>query len=105
MRQRDITSPKRRVVWNEAHAIGPKSFVGYLKVFSDKTATKLKSNDLVSCPVHIVLMKCSAKYRRWLTENAHIVVGSLQVRVCSDLKDTFSINKGQSFVYWFTGTD
>lgn len=58
-----MSNPQRIVVWNEGDAEGSKSFVGYLQVFGDKSATKLKNNAIVAYPVHFVLMNFSAKHR------------------------------------------
>lgn len=52
--------------WIDGDVEGPKSFVGYLHMFSDKTATALNSTCLVGYPVHVVSMICSAEHRRRL---------------------------------------
>ena len=42
------------VIWNDCNSGFPRSFVGFLKMFTDKTSTTLKSNALVAYPIHAV---------------------------------------------------
>lgn len=73
--------------------------MGNLEVFSNKNTPKLETTALVPNYVHVVLMNYLAMYRRWLLENKRPVVGLLLVRVCSDLKGSYSIDRGRSSGY------
>lgn len=43
----------------------PKSFVGFVQVFSEQIETTLKSPRLVAYPVRVILVNISLSHRRW----------------------------------------
>lgn len=47
---------------------GPRSFVAFVQIFSDKTATTLRKQWNAYVFVHAVLLNCSARFRRRLNE-------------------------------------
>lgn len=100
-----LSGLERSTVCDDGDAKGPKFFMGYFQVFSDKTATTSKNTSPPAYPVHIVLMTCSSKYRHCLIQNKHIMVRSLPVRVISDWANSCIIYEVQSSVHWFTSTD
>lgn len=51
-----------------------KAICGLVKLFSDQTATKLKSTDLTVSPVHAVLLTVCARRKTSLTNNGHTLV-------------------------------
>lgn len=53
MRQIVMNCPVRSDVWNDRDAGSPKSFMGYLQVFREKTTTTLKSTILDVYPVYV----------------------------------------------------
>lgn len=51
------------------HAGTPCSFVGFVHILSDQTATSLKTTGLVAYSVSTALVNDIVPYRRWLMEN------------------------------------
>ena len=66
-------------IWNDHSNFYPRSFVGFLQVYSDKTATTLKANAMVAYPIHVVFLNCSASFRRFLINREYTLVGFLPV--------------------------
>lgn len=60
--------------------MGGQSFVGYVQIFCNKTATRLKIMALVAYPVPAVLMKFMYSFWPWLVENGHTVVEYVLVK-------------------------
>lgn len=70
----------------------PGQFVGYLQLFSEKTATAISS--LVAYPIHVVLLNTCPVRREYLINNCYIIIGFLPVST-SD----FNIDQEDSFGY------
>lgn len=66
------------MVCEEGDVLDGQLFVGYVQAFSDKTGTSLKSTVLIAYAVHDLLMNFEYLFRRWLTENGHMVLGTHQ---------------------------
>lgn len=49
------------------------SFVSLAHVYTDKTATNLKTNATVAHPVHVVLMKFNLNFRRFLSHHRQVL--------------------------------
>lgn len=84
-----MSSSEGRIVWNEVDVEGQKYVLRYIQVLRDKTT--LDNTAPVAYPVHVVLMKCSAKYHRLLLVNGHSVVCFLSANIGNDLKYICSI--------------
>lgn len=69
------------VIWNksESSASFTPSFVGYVRLFSDKTATNLTSSAFVAYPIKAVLLNVSPEKSEWLIYNGYKIVGFLPV--------------------------
>lgn len=61
-----IGSTFKKAYWIKNCEQESKGFVGYVQVFSNKTATLMKSTALVACLVQVVLLNWSYSYRLWL---------------------------------------
>lgn len=73
--------------WNDSDKNFPRSFVGLVQLYSDKTATTLKANALVAYPIHAVLLNFSLTHRRFLIDNGYTIVGFLPVGAGGYLDD------------------
>lgn len=51
-----------RDFWNEELSDLPRSFIGFVEIFSAKTATSLKSFKLVACPANAVFLNPRQEY-------------------------------------------
>ena len=82
------------VIWNDDDPTFPKSFVPFIQVFTDKTATSLSSSAFVAYPIHLVVLNTSAERREWLINNGLTILGFLPASVASgdDSKPDFSSN-------------
>lgn len=95
----------RERIRNETLGIERQSFVAYVQVISNKTATSLMRTVFVAYPVHAVLLTFTYSSRRQLVENGDTVVGYLLVNsemakeVGQELND-----EERSSRYWFTGS-
>lgn len=74
MNRAAMRNENKEVVWNGDDAADGQSFVGYVLISTDETATSLKSKSLVAYPSHAALMNFTSSFQRWLTENGHTVV-------------------------------
>lgn len=54
------------VIWVEYDSSYPKSFLGTVQGYSDKTATKLNNKSLVEYPLHAVFLNLTTQFRRQL---------------------------------------
>lgn len=89
------------LLWDEAKLIHGKS----VSVFTDKTATMLKSTGLVSSSVFVVLLNFSMSFWRWIIENELIVFGFWHVgEGCHRLDEEKRGQSERSWRYWFTNT-
>ena len=82
------------VIWNDEDRTFPKSFVPFIQVFTDKTATSLSSSASVAYPIHLVVLNTSAERLEWLLNNGLTILGFLPASVASvdDSKTDFSSN-------------
>ena len=63
--------------WNDyAHDL-PRSFVSFLQVFTDKTASSLSSTAFTAYPIHVVVLNTTPERREWLINNGLTIVGFL----------------------------
>lgn len=67
--KRMMGSKSGDVLWSANDNGLPKSFLGLIQIYSDKVATSLKCNALVSYPVHAVCLNFTAKRRRYLIDH------------------------------------
>lgn len=81
----------------------PSSFVSFVQIFSEKTATSLKSTTLVAYLIHVVLFKCTVTYWIWLIKNGLPLIGFPPEQFDATVEgDTESHFKNNSADYWFT---
>lgn len=108
-----LTAPCDRRLWADRceelfpMEVMPKiqsSLAGYMKVFRDKAANAIGSNDLVLYPFHVVQVNLCAHDRRLLMNIDKISLVSLPVWIGGDWKNSPYICKGRSSVHFFTGT-
>ena len=66
-------------IWNDNDPSLPRSTVGFLQVFSDKTASTLSSSSFVAYLIHIVLLNKSPRKRDWIIDNGYSILGFLPV--------------------------
>ena len=81
VRRRVFSTADAKVIWNEDSPSTPRSFVGYLQLFSDKTATTLTSSAFVAYPLHAVLLNTTPEEREWLINNGYTIIGFLPVSI------------------------
>ena len=81
IRQRVFSSRNEKVVWKDTDRALPRSFVGFLQVFSDKTASTLSSSAFVAYPIHVVFLNTSPSKREWLINNGYSIIGFLPVSI------------------------
>lgn len=67
------------VVWEHESASIPNPFVLFCQIFSEKTATSLKSSAIVTSAVSVVFIYFSEGYRRNLEKNGHTLVSIVPV--------------------------
>lgn len=79
VRRRVFSTTDISVVWNDNIPSTPRSFVGFLQFFSDKTATTLTSSAFVAYPLHAVFLNTSPEHREWLINNGYTIIGFLPV--------------------------
>lgn len=70
---------KDTVFWQDDKSVSGASIVGFMKLYSDKTAIKLKSKALIAYPVHAVFFNFSLCWRSWLINKGRTVVRILLV--------------------------
>ena len=82
-----IRSTSKSTYWVDSSVLGIPSFVGFVQIYSDKSAMTLKSNAMVVYPVHAVFLNTTAECRRRLIDGGHTLVGFLPVDIgdtCAD---------------------
>lgn len=77
----------KEMVWNEYDTVDGKSFVGYMRMFSDKSASSSMSTALVAYNMQIVVMNFTYSIRWYLLANGHTIVEYLSVK-CTVTKET-----------------
>lgn len=77
--------------------------MGFVQLFSDKTATTLKSSAVVVYTVHVVLVSSSAVYWWWFVENGLTLVEFFPMKIekCKE-SELCGEGMGDSANYWFT---
>lgn len=68
-----------KVIWKTMEHDGRQSFVGFVQIYSDKSATTLKARGFSFYPIHLVLLNFSTDLRSQLITSAATVVGYLPV--------------------------
>ena len=96
VRQRVMSSSDRTLVWNDNDASFPESFVGFLQLFSDKTASSLTSSAFVAYPLHAVLLNCAPQQKEWLINNGYTIIGFLPVTISPPNDDDDSLDVQES---------
>lgn len=71
MQQTVMNNEDDNVFWIECSEEWPQSFVVFVQIYSDKTATTSKSRALVAYPVRVVLINIYAFCRGWIVENGN----------------------------------
>lgn len=75
--QRIIRDNRRKVIydtdhglfWNENEDALPKKFVGLVQLYSNKTVTTLKDNELIEYPIYAVILNFLAFHKSYLIDN------------------------------------
>lgn len=75
-------------IWNENTKEKHSSFVDIIQIYSDKTATTLKSNPIVVYPAEIVLLNFTSDFQKFLINHGHRNVGQLLVLVSNSFEET-----------------
>lgn len=60
-------------------SISVASFMGLVKLYSDKNSMTLKSKALILNPVHAVLLNFPPRWCSWLIKIGHTLIGFLRV--------------------------
>lgn len=81
--------------WSEASKGDCKSLVRFVRVFSGKTVTTMKSTVLLACPVHIATLNSSAVYQQCLLENGLTSLGCFPSKM-KPCKESDLIGKGKA---------
>lgn len=79
IRSHIMGSANSKIQWNQSRDSMPKSFIGMLQIYTDKTATTLKSQSLVGYPIHVTFLNVSVQLRRFLIDHGYTLVGFLPV--------------------------
>lgn len=66
VRRRVFRTTSDRTYWNEGSPSLSRSFVAFVRKFSDESVTDLKSFALSKYPVQVVLLNFSREYSSWL---------------------------------------
>lgn len=77
----------RNIFWNEMNGKEKLSFAGMVQVCTYKTATTLKANVFLACPVHVMLLYFTQTFWRFLIDHRHTFVGLLLVCTTTDKQD------------------
>lgn len=77
--QRVLRASADQVLSNKDSLDLPNSFVGSVRIFSDRIMTILKSYALVVYPVHVVLLNFVKDYKTWQIQSGHSLVKFLSV--------------------------
>lgn len=90
-----MSSGDGSVFWNYTDNGFPRSFVGLVQIFSDKTATMLKSSAYFAYKIYIFLLNTSPQKREWLINDGFTIFVFLPVSfydfdVSEDVHDFFS---------------
>lgn len=75
-------SSERNLFWNDKLSYSnkdEKSFVDFIHMYTDKTSKALKTNSLLSNPIHVTLINFSDYFRRHLIDHGHALLGFLLV--------------------------
>lgn len=75
-------SSDMNLLWNEnctVHTKDGTSFVGFIQIYTDKTAMTLKTNSLVAYPIHVTLLNFAGKFSGYVIDHGHTLVGFLPV--------------------------
>lgn len=76
---------------NDADLKSPMSVEGYVTVVNDIIATAVDATPLFLQRFHVEILKCSAKYCWYLTDNGCTAVGFMGFWKVNDLNDRFFI--------------
>ena len=74
-----MSSEEASIEWNQSRSTTPNSFIGMLQIYTDKTATTLKSQSLVGYPIHVTFLNVTIQFRRFLIDHGYTLVGFLPV--------------------------
>lgn len=77
-----MASKNSKSMWIEDVEVQSSSFIGFIQLYSDKTAMSLKANSMLAYPIHAVLLNSTPKFRRWLIDRGQTLVGFLPVQSC-----------------------
>ena len=74
-----MSSEEASIEWNQSRSTTPNSFIWMLQIYTDKTATTLKSQSLVGYPIHVTFLNVTIQFRRFLIDHGYTLVGFLPV--------------------------
>ena len=74
-------------MWNDSDDSSPKSFVTFLQIFTDKTASSLSSSAYTSYPIHCTVLNVTPERREWLINNGLIIIGFLPAAIGKSADD------------------
>ena len=77
MRSHIISSGDSTTIWNDHDGTLPRSFVPFIQLFTDKTASSLSTSAYTAYPIHAVVMNTSPERREWLINNGLTILGFL----------------------------
>lgn len=55
------------------------TFIGFTRLFSDKTASTVKNTAMVACPVNAISLNILVRRMQWLAGSGHTLIGFLAV--------------------------
>lgn len=88
-------SKNEDIFWTEDGML--RSFIGFIQLFSDKTAASLKANAFVAYPFHAVFLNVSAQYRRFLIGHGYTIVAFLPTTLSLDDVSYFKNLESEAF--------
>lgn len=74
----------------------------YVQVFSDKTATTLKSTAIIKYTVHAILLSCFYSCRLCMIGNGHLLVWTLAGRREENREGRSGGTAQNASIYWFS---
>ena len=77
LRDERMASEDRSIFWRNQNSSSAPHFPAFLQLYSDKTATTMKSSALVAYPLHLTFLNFDSKFRCKLIKDNDSVIGYL----------------------------
>ena len=94
MRRQRIASPNADMYWKDKGKHEVPHFPAFLQIYSDKTATTLKSGAVVGYPLHVSLLNFESRFRCKRIKENDTVVGYLSEEYITEQESTYEERGG-----------